>query len=176
MSRVATAKETPLNPPPAPLARFWTLTVKNSTTLTGKLGRLQITEQNQSPLTQKVNGLSGNVWTASPEIDALSLMNGLTRVEGPDGAQQQLISFEIVYKGFRYAFCGGVLTSNGVNIENGTIHKDTLPPDPTVTALDCTGDTTLVEDGTWSAKAESGGPGMPFNRPKPPGRTRRHRR
>ena len=158
MSKVATAESEVLVMTPAPLSRRWVLTVESGS-LKGLLKALHITDQHEAPFDPFVIGLLGNVWTAGNEVDVLSLIRGETYVEGG----QQFLSFEIIFKGSRYAF-SGMLNAERTLINDGRIDKAPLmstEPD------------TLAEDGTWSAKAEPGGPGEP-RRPNPRGRTSRH--
>jgi len=162
MSRVATARRSEFEMTIASLSRRWTLKVIGGN-LNDKLTLLDITDQHESPLDLMVNGITGNVWTAGSEVDVLGLMRGETHVI----EEKQFVSFDIVFKGSRYSFSGGVLSPDGTQINNGKISRSPLvgtePP-------------TKADDGTWSAKAEPGGPGEPRKPATPPGRKKRHRR
>lgn len=144
MSKVATDEGRALQLSPQPLRQFWSLTIIDSA-LTGELQGFEIMSQQPTPAGVNVNRLFGGVDTSGSQT-MLSLMDGVTDVVEQDGKLRQIVSFEIIVRGVRFNFDGGVLSADGSRITDGFIEKDSE----------------FEPDGTWSATAV---PGPPTDRP-----------
>jgi hypothetical protein len=151
MSKVATAKESELLGSPAPLQEFWRLKIEDSSL--NNIGDFQIMSQQSVPNGLSVNRLFGGVdgFDFTNKLTVFSLVDGMTEMAGIDGQIQQLVSFEVMVEGERFRFQNGVLSADGLQINDGTIIKHL-------------NDGTIIKhpfdfepDGTWSATA-SGGP------------------
>lgn len=155
MSRVATAEIRTSPGAPAQLSQFWNLFIKGGT-LEGRLRSLQIMCQQPVLASTNVNVLFGGV--TADNLTVFGLVDGMTDVVEQEERSLQKVSFELFIAGERYVFSEGVfvIAPNGQqSIFGGRIDRY-----PAEVELRSGTRKSEVEEGTWSAQAQPGGPGV----------------